>query len=310
MHLIVLFLALIISSEVFAKVRILTFHYNQAEFIKLQCRCLKKFMRDDYELIVFNDASTPENEAAIRDACQECGVKHVRYEQDWHLTAPLNEELKTALQSPDIKFSSHLSILIDKIASQPSVRHSHVIQYALDTHGYNHDDAVVIMDGDAFFVREISIKDRLKSVDIFGMGRRDLLDPSIQYFWSPFIAFNPAALPNLKDLKFSVSIIDHTLHDTGAASHHYLAANPTVRYTKTLPIPSSKLRRQPVKELKKLGYTSKERWLIKALPKHRNVEFNIENCVLHFRAVSFALKDHATRVSFLEEYMEKILNAK
>ena len=200
--LVVLLFCCILGSEVTGKVRILTFHYNQASFIELQQRCLKRFMLDDYELIVFNDASTLENEQAIQGTCDRLGIKCVRFQPQWHLSDPLNHQITKWLEDPSLQDSAFLHLPLQTFANQPSVRHSHVIQYALDHYGYDHDDAVVIMDGDAFFIREISLKKRLKDLDIFGMTR-EIKEKDVSYLWVPFIAFNPSKLPDTKDLKFN-----------------------------------------------------------------------------------------------------------
>jgi len=298
--------ALLFVHLAFGKVRILTFHYNQANFIELQRRCLQRFLRDDYELLVFNDAATVENEKAIQNACDRLGIQCIRFEPEWHLMAPLNEYLLRCLTDPSLQDAAFLSMPFEKFANQASVRHSHVIQYALDHYGYDHDDAVVIMDGDAFFIRDISVKERLKSLDIFGMTR-EIKEKNVQYLWVPFIAFNPAKLPNIRDLKFNVAVIHNKVHDTGAQSYYYLADNPTVKCRKILPVPSNRLRRLSEKELKQAGYNRKERWLIDNLPKNGVVEFNLENCVLHFREVSFEIKGHRGKAEVVAEFMEKIL---
>src|SRR5712671_5707704 len=117
--------------QTFASVRILTFHYNQAEFIEIQYRALQKFLRDDFELIVFNDANTLENEKAIEHICCELGIKCVRFEQQWHHSDPLNSYLKSRLgESTTVGiWGWNAMTSIEEIASNPSVRHSHIIQY-------------------------------------------------------------------------------------------------------------------------------------------------------------------------------------
>lgn len=305
----VLCLFLLFTEQMFGKVRILTFHYNQADFIELQHRCLKRFMLDDYELIVFNDAATLENEKAIEETCKKLGVQCVRFEQKWHLTDPLNEEIKKWVADPTLLDPSILGIPSEKVPYQPSVRHCHVIQYALDNYGYNHDDIVAIMDGDAFFIRDISLKQKLEEFDIMGMTR-DYKKVYTSYLWVPFIAFNPTKLPNLKDLKFNVAVIDRAVHDSGAQTYHYLAANPSVKCKKTFPVPTHRLRHSSEKELKQAHYNGKERWLIKNLPKHTSVELDIESCIVHFRGVSFEFEDHPKKMKCLTEFMDKIFKAK
>lgn len=276
---------MLLSGSLFSKVRILTFHYNQADFIELQHRCFQKFMRDDYELIVFNDASTAENERAIQQTCDQLGIQCVRFEPAWH------DDINNPIQGWG-----------------PSFRHARVIQYALDHFGYDHDDPVVIMDGDAFFIRTISVKERLKDLDIFGMGRGDTQGRVVNYLWPPFIAFDPRKLPNLRDLKFHPTVIDDCWQDTGAASHHYLQNNPSVKYKRTLPEATAWFSHVPRVELLKMGFSELEIVLIRDLHLHAcQVELNIDRCVLHFREVSFEAGRHYAKLECLYKFMDELL---
>ena len=54
------------------------------------------------------------------------------------------------------------------IRENPSVRHFHVIDYALEHYGYDHDDIIVIMDGDNFLIKPLSIRELLGRNDIIG----------------------------------------------------------------------------------------------------------------------------------------------
>ncbi len=277
-------LLLLFSGSLFSKVRILTFHYNQADFIEIQHRCLQKFMSDDYELIVFNDARTADNERAIQQTCEKFGIQCIRFEQEWHFANPAN------MQSP-------------------SDRHARVIQYALDYFGYDNNDPVAIMDGDAFFIRKISIKDRLKDLDIFGMAR-SLADTRIpvNYLWVPFVAFDPKKLPNLKDLKFHPTIINNTWQDTGAASHYYLKNNPSVKYKRTEAEITALFSPFSNSELRNWGFSPAEISLIRNLGSHGcQVELNIDRCILHFREVSFEASKHHEKLECLYKFINQIL---
>lgn len=53
--------------ELPAKIRILTFHYNKPDFIEWQYKTFKRFLMDDFELIVFNDAARSKDEKAIQE---------------------------------------------------------------------------------------------------------------------------------------------------------------------------------------------------------------------------------------------------
>ncbi len=218
--------------ELSAKIRILTFHYNRPDFLELQYATFKQFILDDYEVIVFNDAIDPHYEKLISDVCQKHGWQCVRYEPSWHETNPLNEKIRMEVNTSQ-KNSFFLFPLEDglpslkAISQQCSIRHCHVIQYALDHFGYSHDDIVVIMDADVFPIKPTSVKELLKDLPLVGI---DSEFKYMHYVWVPFIAFDPKRLPNIKELQFHVDLIDDILCDTGSHSYHYLKDHPEVNY--------------------------------------------------------------------------------
>lgn len=225
-------LVFLFSQNLSATIRILTFHCNHSEFLEYQCKALKKFILDDYELIVMNDGVNEKEQNAIKAVCEKYGVKNVFYKQSWHATDRLNKQVRAALSTPrgNDFFCFPLKAGypdIQKIYENVSVRHCHLIQYALDYFGYNHDDIVVIMDGDVFAIQPISIRALLAEVPIAGMDS-EFRDK--HYLWVPFIAFDPARLPNMDDLKFHVDLIDGIMCDTGSHSYQYLKNNPEVKY--------------------------------------------------------------------------------
>lgn len=220
------------SLKLSATVRILTFHCNHPEFLEYQCMALKKFLLDEYELIVMNDGVNPKEQKAIQAVCERYNVKNIPYEPLWHTSNSLNWQVQNMLNTSKgndffcFPFKNGFPD-IQKIYENVSIRHCHLIQYALDHFGYNHDDIVVIMDGDVFFLQPLSIRALLAEKDIVGINS-EFRDK--QYLWVPFIAFNPKNLPNLHDLKFHVDLIDGVVCDTGSHSHNYLKKNPGVNY--------------------------------------------------------------------------------
>lgn len=306
----IIVLILAFTVQLSAKVRILTFHFNKPEFIVLQHKSFQKFMLDDYEIIVFNDANSLENEGAIEQTCKELGIKCVRYQPEWHETDPLNLQMKEWLDNPEIY--SHIGfnrypegVDIKGIYGQPSIRHCHVIQYAMDNYGYDHDDVVAIVDGDAFPIRPISLRGMLRNYDIFGIERL-ITEENVSYLWVPFIAFQPKNLPNVRELKFSVSLISSKIYDTGAATYHYLKKYPGVRVKKYLGSSSTGYHHWNHAQLRQAGFTDAEAMLIKNLPWPQCVEFHIENHVLHFGGSSFALDGHMTKADWVANFINKI----
>ncbi len=107
-----------------AKIRLLSFHFDHPELVSLQEKLLRKFMVDDWELIVFNEAGIVEYEEWIQNECNKLGIQ--------------------CIYSP--------------------LPHLQGVEYAIDHFGSNHDDIVAIMEGDFLPIRPIDLRALLQDV--------------------------------------------------------------------------------------------------------------------------------------------------
>lgn len=180
-----------------------------------------------------------------------------------------------------------------------------MIQYALDHYGYDHDDIVAIMDGDAFLIRPLSLRQLLEPYDIVGIQRL-LSTENIDYLWVVFITFDPHKLPDLPALKFHLDLIHGKLYDSGAHSYHYLNDHPTVKVKKYLGEASTGFYHWNYLNILQWGFREPEAWLIKNLPWPQCVEFHIDKHFLHFGASSFELEGSLLK----EEYVKTFINKK
>ena len=57
-------LFLLLSSQITAKVLLITHVYNRKDFIELHAKTLKAFLQDEYEYVVFND--TPQESIKLQ----------------------------------------------------------------------------------------------------------------------------------------------------------------------------------------------------------------------------------------------------
>jgi len=301
----ILILSIFCLPQLQAKVRILTFHYNRPEFLELQIRTLQKFIQDDYELFIFNDAKSDTIRDAINEICARHSVNCLRYEQEWHHLNPVNETLRGHFQNPSIK--SYLGFrYTGDVTDLPSVRHAHVIQFALDRFGYTHDDLVVILDGDMFPIRPVSIHALQENYDVIGLYRF-VPKQNIGYLWVPFISLNMPRLPNKSEVKFDLALVNGMLADTGTAFYNYLKRHPGVS-VKTYPNfeKSYSYRAMSNEKMRELGFTDDEISYCQELNtglKHSRgleteinlnptivdsgVEFHIDRRFLHFGGSSY-----------------------
>ena len=323
------FLIAFFDFEVSATVRILTFHYNQADFIELQYKMLRKFLSDDFEMIVFNDAVTSRNEEWIKDVCDEYGIRCIRFQPEWHFTDPLNIYLKDRLQSPsDMPLWEWTSLTpLEEIAQHPSIRHCHVIQYALDHFGYDHDDLVVVMDGDNFLIQPMSFKELLGSDDLVWCSRQSehlekfkrQLPKEVRPWdaWVVFVAFNPSKLPTPHELKFHVDIVrdhpnllDNITLDSGGAVYKYTNKYPDLKikefYWQNAEAFRSSFSR------KKIGENCFYYYLMKFIEDidPENVQLLASEHFLHFGSVSFQSPGHSKKAYFFSQFIYNLLEIK
>lgn len=242
-------------------------------------------MLDDYEMIVFNDADDPEHEKAFVDLCAANDIPCVRFEQVWHAIDPLNQYIKECVENPD----NHSWFIFDleegkltpqSISKQASIRHNHVIQYALDHFGYDHDDIVVLLDHDLFPIKPFSVRALLTDVPIIGIDSN--FCTNAHYLWVPFIAFDPKRLPDIQQLKFHCDVIDHLFCDSGSASHHYLQAHPDIPYRMYRRCYDREFYHLPIPELKAFGFSREEVQLIKSMPWPGCIEFYVDYQFIHY----------------------------
>lgn len=301
MHLLIL-LFLCVVFHLDAKIRILTFHYNLPELIEIQHKTLQKYVSDDYELIVFNDAKDPKIEKEIQDTCNRYGILCIRFEPEWHLRDPLNTLIEE-WERKKCYSHSHIGPIIPY--QHVSVRHCHVLQYALDNFGRNHNDLVVILDGDCFPVRPLSLRSVLGSNAIAGIRKEQ---GGIEYLWVVFTIFNPQIIPN--DLSFRIALINNEIHDTGSYTHLFLKNHPEIRWQQFRGGNTSRFYHKTDKHLKKhCGFTSKEIALLrdldslKGFPWPITVEFHVHNNFIHLGNSASGLPGAEEKMNCIKRFL-------
>ncbi len=298
------FISLLIACQLNAKVRILTFHYNLPELIEIQYKTLKKFSKEDFELIVFNDAPLEVLSNQIEETCKKFGILCVRYQQEWHHLNPLNATFISWCVDPNLY--SHIGPIY---SNHPSLRHCHVIQYALDLFGYNHNDLVALLDGDCFLSRPTSFKKLLGKKSIVGIKKEQ---GGYDYLWVVFTLFNPKKVLYIEDLKFDIDIIGNQIHDTGSHTYHYLQ-HPGVTYEKVIGYPSALYYHHTDIALKRKGFTPEEISLfrdldsLKGFPWPITVELHMNNHFIHLGNSSFGLPGSQEKLIAVKKFVKTIL---
>jgi hypothetical protein len=256
-----IFLISSLGLSLHAKIRLFTFHYNRPDFLELQHKTLQKFLKekDDYELIVFNDARDIELKKKIELTCENLGIQCINFPQHLHDNA-----------------------------ENGSYRHCHLVQYALENFGYEHDDIVGIMEGDVFLIRDFSIRETLKNYNIVAAMQQSVNNKDLEYIWIGLSFLDMKNLPNKHSLNFSWAYYNGAFLDSGGNTYHYLKNNPNVAIEKYFRIPIASLPREDAQQLHQLGFTQQEISFLKKMSGYEaehiyiSAEFHLDKHFLHY----------------------------
>ena len=302
-----------------SKVLIFTYAYNRPDFIILQNKTFEKFLQDDYEFLVFNDATNPDNYREIKDTCKSLNVTCIDIPQEIHDRPYLHRPTES-------QYAPY---------HQPSVRNSNVVQYSLDTIGFDHNDIVLLIDSDMFLIKPFSAKKFMNGYDLAGFykqkGEFTGIDLPFSYLWIGLIFLNSSSLPHKTALNFNCGVIDDVFVDAGGYSYLFLEHVKTARIqsidriclrdvlcTNCLTTKSVHCNHN-TKLLQQLGFNDNLITFIQKMPMlhgnniHRNAEFLLENTFLHYRAgtnYNNAPKNYnANKTTFFNECINKLLNS-
>lgn len=186
-----------------AKVLFITHSFNRPDFLEIQVKTFNALLEDEYELVVFNDASDANMERTINATCSKLGLRCFRVPQELHL-------------KPGRQSAGH--------------RHIDGIQFALTTIGYDHNDMVVLIDSDMFLIKPFSIAEYMNGIDLAGDLQGRAGNGHIVRYLSPALAFmNMKTLPDKRTLSFEGGYIHGLACDVGAHTYYYMQNHPEIK---------------------------------------------------------------------------------
>ncbi|HLB41192.1 MAG TPA: hypothetical protein VJJ83_05355 [Candidatus Babeliales bacterium] len=188
---------LISQSSSLAKILIITPVYNRPDFIEMQDRTFKRFLKDEYIFRVFNDASDPKMQQQIEQTCANLGIECTRMPQELHNVDPMCKK------------------------APASFRHGEVVQYAFETVGFKHDDIVMLIDSDIFLIHDFSVRQFFQDYDLYTVFNFTVL-PQLAFF-------NMPKLPHPEKLNFHAGYQNNNLTDVGHRTIEYTRAYPELK---------------------------------------------------------------------------------
>lgn len=286
------------STQANAKVLVFTYACNRPDFIEIQDRTFRKFLKDDYEFIVFSDARGQDMRNQIKTTCIRCGLRFIQIPQEIHDRPYLQ-------RWPGENYN------------HPTVRNVNVVQYSLDLLGFNHDDILILLDSDVFLVKPFSFREFLKGYELGGFK---LGNGYIEYLWHGLAFLNMGTMPNKRTLNFNCGKVEGRSVDAGGHSYYYLKNNPEVKahyvdYHYSGELRCNECKRAEVfcclhnaNELVKIGFDAPQ---IEFLQSAYNVEFYCNNSFLHYRGGTNwdhqSQEYHNRKTAALQKYLSTIL---
>lgn len=254
-----------------AEVLILTHAYNRPEFIYWQDAAFKKFLKDDYKFVVFNDAPNEELAIQIRAICQTLDLTCIDVPQEIHHYA-----------------SPYLPGPRNPVGRSPSAECADTIQYMLDTRGFDHPGIVVVFDSDMFLIREMSIEDLLKDYEVAAHPQiRYGSNGPVYYFLPNLVFLNMETLIDKKNLNFNVGTIDGVCVDTGGCTYYYLQQHPHLKWLQTDCVTARFNEHQSNLSSRTIAYFKSHPAMYRLMTEMKyDYEFYINYCFIHFRAGS------------------------
>lgn len=197
LKLVTFLICLTFYTHIYSKILIFTYAFNRPDFIEIHYKTFKKFLLDDYEFIVFNDAIDRSISDEIEKICAKYNICCIQIPQEIHVGA-----------------------------YNASVRNCEVVNYSLETVGFLHDDIVALFDSDLFLIKEFSIRDYMKGYDIAGLHQSR---EHVNYLWIGLAFLDMKTLDNKQTLRFDCGIVDNIITDSGGFTYYYLKNNPTMK---------------------------------------------------------------------------------
>ena len=285
------------------QVLILTSAYNRPDFVEMQYKTFRKFLSEDHELVVFNDANQPDLKKAIEATCFRLGIRCFNIPQKIHNQPYLKRE-----KGEDFNL--------------PAVRNANVVQYALNHLGFFHDGIVIIIDSDMFLTKPFSAKKLLKDTPIAGVPQSYQNNGiAISYLWIGLAFLDMTRLPNKESLNFNCGRIRGVPVDAGGYTYYYLQNHPEIKPTYFSMLHDSNLRcsncqqnnqstpcTHNLEKLLELGLDNDQISLLQN--GFQNFEFGLNLTFLHYRGGSNwdhrSREFHETKTRLFSNYLNKI----
>ncbi len=178
------------------KIYIVSLHYNNPLFIKLQYKSIKKYVEDEnIEFIVFDDSKDINITNSNQSICNEFNIKYIRINQNIHFdrNSILPKKL-TEIRKKMISMDSNFDIYNNRhLNNTAGARHVDGIHFIFDYFFNNINDCEHIfnIDSDMFFINNINLKLYFSNYNLWYVSQsREIENKQFEYAWPNIFSIN------------------------------------------------------------------------------------------------------------------------
>lgn len=180
-------------------VQVFTSVVNRPDFVEIQHKLFKKFMKDDYQFHVVDDSPNEELAEEFKRICEKNSIVYYRKPQD-------PNKNKESLGRSNIHASITYKWTFDEILLK---------KYS--------NDLILFLDSDMFLIDDFSIVDYMKDCIISGLPQTR---GKVKYMWNGIMFFNMKKICEIDtDLDFSDGQVEGELTDTNGHLYYYFKRN-------------------------------------------------------------------------------------
>lgn len=200
-------------------INIYTFAHKRPDFIELQLKSFKKHLADDFNFIVFNNASfdlDKKNYNEIHNICRNNGLTCI----DMKVDKPLVKSLES--------YDNERIFDNNGVYFNAVVACAYPLCYAWRNLISENKGLACIIDSDMFYIKNENISEKLSKYDLLFLSQSS---GHVKYMWNGILYMNLDAMENKKELNWWCGRIEGQPLDVGGHTYHYLN-----KYSKNLKI--------------------------------------------------------------------------
>lgn len=194
-----------------SKVKIYTFAHNRPDFIPIQYDTFKKYIKDDFEFVVFNNEKPgshggydPLRKEEIFKVCEHLGIECIEVQLD-----------------DDIRVLNNEAQFHNGAYTNGNTACSYPFTWAWKNYVVKDKNISVLIDSDMFLCREVSFNEIMKDYN-FAYVPSYRNDCSLKYPWNGLVFVKPQEIPNPEEVSWGCGYINGTAVDVGGEACHYL----------------------------------------------------------------------------------------